>query len=108
MDVKLDDDLGQLMALKALTKQTKMLHEAQVLQLKTWPLILTHAIKTQITVDFDFKDIIYNIVATKGKKPSRWAKRLKLLGTYSQALLGTEYSVTVKLKGKNIFKLPGE
>ncbi len=100
-------DYEQLMMLKALTKQSKTLHDAQVYQLKMWPLLLTHAIRTQISVDFDFKDIIFNILETKGRKPNRFAKRLKLLGHYTQTLLGEEYSVTVKLKGKNIYKLPG-
>ncbi len=100
-------DFKQLMELKSLTKQTKALHDAQVHQLKMWPLIMTHAIRTEISVDFDLKDIIFNILETKGKKPPKFAKRLQLLGHYAKTLLGEEYSVTVKLKGKRIYRTAG-
>jgi hypothetical protein len=98
----------QLMALKALTKETGVLHDAQVFQLKLWPLVMTHATKSEFTVDFDFKDIIFNITETKGKVPTQFTKRLKLLCKYTQNLLGEDWTVTVKLKNKPRYTLKGK
>ncbi len=98
----------QLMSLKALTKETGVLHDAQVFQLKLWPLIMTHATRSEFTADFDFKVLIFNITEIKGKEPTKFTKRLRLLCTYAQNLLGDEWEVTVKIKGKSKFTLKGK
>ena len=97
----------QLMSLKVLTRETGILHDAQVFQLKLWPLVMTHAIKSEFTADFDFKDLIFNL-ETQGKAPTKFTKRLRLLCTYTQNLLGDDWSVTVKVKGKPVFTLKGK
>lgn len=98
-----DQLLEQLMKLKALTKETGMLHDAQVFQLKMYPLVLTHAVKSEITFKYQDEEVIFNITETKGKKPKDIDKRLKLLEQYTQTLLGDNYKVKVKIKRKVIF-----
>lgn len=103
----LDPDLEQLLLLKELTKTTGMLHEAQVLQLKIYPLVLTHAIRSEFQFDFNSKEVIFNLLETKGKAPKGLKERLELLVNYVHTLLGSEYKVIVKFKNRKIFSRNG-
>lgn len=95
---KIDENFEQLMLLKSITKKTGGLHEAQVLQLKMYPLVLTHATKSEFSFDFNKKAIIFTITEVKGKTPKNIEERLDLLISYTKTLLGNEYSVEVKFK----------
>lgn len=101
--VNKDEDLAQLMQLKALTQRTGILHDAQVLQLKMWPLVLTHAVESEFTFKFVDKEVIFNITKTQGKKPKDLSKRLKLLSKFTKNLLGKEYAVTINFNNKRVF-----
>lgn len=103
----LEPDLEQLLLLKELTKTTGMLHEAQVLQLKLYPLVLTHAIRSEFQFNFDSKEVIFNLLETKGKAPKGLRTRLKLLVNYVHTLLGSEYKVTIKFKNRKILSRNG-
>jgi hypothetical protein len=103
-----DDDLEQLMLLRDLTNRTGVLIEAQCLQLKYYPLIMTHAIESSFEFDFDKSKIIFNLTKTKGKEPRNIKKRLDVLAKCTKMLLGDEYTVVVKLKDTEIYRSLGE
>jgi len=100
-------DWGQLLLLRNITCRTGALHEAQVVQLKYYPLITTHATKASFSYNFDDKILIYNLLETKGRKPKDFKKNLKDLTTFTHNLLGEEYTVIIKLKNKIISKILG-
>lgn len=103
-----DDDFEQLLLLRDVTARTGILHEAQILQLKYYPLITTHAINSEIKFDFEGSKIIFNLTQTKGIKPKDFEKRLTILSRYTKQLLGEEYRVIVYLKGKKVFEEKGQ
>lgn len=102
------DGMSQLMVLKGLTKTTGGLHEAQVLQLKYMPLIATHATKSEFTYNYDNKEIIFNLTEVKGPKPRDFKKRLQILSNNVKFLIGEEYRVVIKLKGKIVHSKKGK
>ncbi len=104
----MDGDLEQLMVLREMTRTTGILHEAQVLQLKYYPLILTHATRSEFHYDFENAIVIFNLKETKGSKPKQWTKRMETLAEYTQTLLGKEYTIQVKLKGELQFVSKGD
>jgi len=59
----------QLMLLRGMTERTDILHEAQILQLRMWPIVLfDHARKAEIQVNFEKKEIDFR-VRVKGQSP---------------------------------------
>jgi hypothetical protein len=93
----MDQDLEQLMLLRETFKRTGLLHEAQVLQLKYAPLIMTHATKAEFSLDFENKTLIYKLLEYKGKRPIDLDKRCELLVRYTKQLLGDDFVVFVKM-----------
>lgn len=104
----MDPDLEQLLMLKDLTAKTGVLHEAQCLQLRYWPLVLTHATKANVYYSYKDKEVIFDLIETTGKPHKDLAKRLKLLAKFTKELLGDEYSVAVELKGKRLNSFKGK
>lgn len=100
----MDEKLEQLLLLKNLTKKTGMLHEAQLAQLKAWPLALTHAYKCQIVFDYESKNLTYILSELNGRKPKDFLKRMAMLSKWTKQLLGDEYLVTVKSEKKVFFE----
>jgi hypothetical protein len=99
------DQESQLLMLKDLTKRMGVLHEAQVLQLKMWPLTLfTHAKKTEERVNLETKEIDFDILQTKGKKPTDLKERFEALDKWTRWLLGDDWVVRVRERGKVIFR----
>ncbi len=103
MAKELDPDAEQIMVMKAVTAQTGVLHEGQVLQLKYLPLILTHASKATCTVDIEKKKVIFNLTETSGSKPKDFNKRLVLLSQYTKNLLGDNFGIQILLKNKEVY-----
>jgi hypothetical protein len=89
----------QLQLLKEQTRLTGGLHEAQVLQLKLWPLVVFDtAISSSFTWDPDKKTVSFKIIhpATKAKKKpglAWWKERVMVLNRWVQALLGDEWMI---------------
>ena len=102
-----NDTTEQLLALRALTRATGVLHEAQILQMKLWPFVLfpKHKVKYELSIDQDAKRVIYSMLLPETPKPPKDSqKALKGLEEVLQWLLGTEWllevQVDVAVKGK--------
>jgi hypothetical protein len=92
-----NDMLEQLMRLRHLTELTGALHEAQLLQFKMWTAVLfTKESTVEIKNERKDKDISYIIrgdvdnLKEKAKAVCEWTSRI----------VGDEWSIQVKLKGK--------
>lgn len=89
----------QLQMLKEQTRLTGALHEAQVLQLKMWPLVVfQNAISSEFTWDPDKKVVAFKLdLPTSGPigKPEWWQERTDGLNGWVQTLLGDEWCITV-------------
>lgn len=92
------DETEQLMVLRDFTQKTGVLHEAQVMHLKYWFLMLTNATDFEIEFQPDSSKVIYRVLKTKGKKPENYNKNLNQLSEYVKFLLGTRYSTVVEDK----------
>jgi hypothetical protein len=90
------DELKQLMSLKQITNMTGALHEAQVLHLKYYPLILTHCIKCEVNFMFEDKLVVYKLLKFDGPEPKDLKRRFNLLDQWVKTLLGSEYSVVIE------------
>jgi hypothetical protein len=97
------DALQQLQMLKEQTRLTGALHEAQVVQLKMWPLVLFQDwSKSEFTWDPDQKYVAFKM--SKGKKKTRTKapkladhqERVDVLAGWVQELLGSEWRVQVQ------------
>ncbi len=101
------DHEQQLLLLRDLTARMGVMHDAQQLQLKMWPIALfSHAQKIEEHVNLNDKEIDYVILKTKGKKPADMDKRFAALDEWTKWLLGDDWLVRVKLRDKLIFRGP--
>lgn len=90
----------QLGLLRELTKTTGVLHEAQVQQIRYWPVLLFEA-KSAAEISTQTNTIHYKIMPTKTKKKIKWDKPSSLLAEWTKALLGEDWTVLVQVgKGK--------
>lgn len=95
----------QLMLLRDLTRRTGAIHDAQVFQMKWWPMMLfTHAKKCEAQVDVEKQQVDYIILTTDGKAPSDMEERMKALCEWTHWLLGDEYVVRVKERKKMLHR----
>lgn len=102
----MSEDLNrQLQELKALTARTGALHEAQVLQMKIWPLLLfgDHAkVKTEVVVG---KTVKYSVTSSKVDpkvEPTDRNRYAGVLSNWTKELLGDSYRVSVILDGEKL------
>ena len=74
----------QLQLLRDTTQRFGILHDAQVLQIKMWPITLfTHAKKCDAHIDIEQKRIDYIILSSKGDPPEDMEKRMEEIGRAS-------------------------
>lgn len=94
------DAESQLMTLRGLTKNTGVLHEAQVLQVKAWPIVLFSNCKSsKFSFCWEKREVEYDI-KTKGRgKKDEMDRGVLLLDHYTKTLLGPEYTVTIFFNG---------
>ncbi len=96
----------QLQMLKEQTRLTGGLHEAQVLQLKMWPMVVFDtALSSSFTWDPEKKVVVFTIThpTTRSKKKhplEYWKERVTALNGWVQVLLGDEWMIQVKCGGK--------
>jgi hypothetical protein len=95
----LNDLTEQLLSLRALTRITGALHEAQILQLKLWPFVLYPKIKYELRINQDTKTIEY-LMQIKGKVEHKFEEFEEGV----QWLLGPEWLLKVSVNGKSAFK----
>lgn len=99
----------QLLMLRDLTARAGVLHEAQVLQLKMWPLVLFgHVKKCEERVNLETREIDYVFLQTKGKPSNDFKERLDVLVGWTKWLLGSDWVVRVKLRDKLIHRRGAE
>jgi hypothetical protein len=99
------DHEKQLILLRDLTARMGVIHEAQQLQLKMWPIVLfTHGQKFEERVDINGKEVDFIILQTKGKKPADMDERFKALNDWTKWLLGDDWLVRVKLRDKVLYR----
>lgn len=100
----LNNTTEQLMALKALTRTTGVLHEGQILQLKIWPFLLysQKEISYELRVDLDRKVVEY-LLQFKGKVPVKIKDRVASLENDLHWLLGSEWLLKASANGKSVF-----
>jgi hypothetical protein len=93
----------QLMLLKAATIRTGAIHEAQVLQLKMWPLLIPNVIKAEVSIDAE-KKLVFFKCESKGLRAS---KKMKLvcenIDAWVKQLLWPETTVTIKINDRQIY-----
>lgn len=94
----------QIEMLKELTRTTGALHEAQVLNLKLWPLcVFDMASTSEFTWDPELKSVTFTMSMPKKAKTPKLSvlkERVTILNKWVQALLGDEWMIHVKLAGK--------
>lgn len=94
------------MMLRDLTNRLGALHEAQVLQLKMWPLVLfQHVKKCEERVNIEAREIDFVLLQTKGEVPKDFKKRCMTLAEWTKWLLGGDWVVRVKLRDKLVFRV---
>jgi hypothetical protein len=99
------DHEKQLILLRDLTARMGVIHEAQQLQLKMWPIVLfTHGQKFEERVDVNGKEVDFIILQTKGKKPDDMDKRFEHLNDWTKWLLGDDWLIRVKLRDKVLYR----
>lgn len=97
---------AQLMVLRQVTEMTGALHEAQVLQLKMWPLVAApHAASSEFTWDGKKKEIDFTLTLNKKKRPPKdLVERFKGFDRSVKAMLGEDWLVRIKVNGAVIFR----
>lgn len=99
----------QLLLLRDITARLGVLHEAQVLQLKMWPLVLFGNVKKcEQHVNIEGKVIEYHILQTKGRYPNDKQARFDAMADWTHWLLGSDWIVRIKERGKLIFRRGAE
>lgn len=104
-DIESPSQRQQLQMLREMTRLTGALHEAQVLQLKMWPLVLFQWVSptgVEFTWSADQKVVAYTLAVMPGRKVNekQLQERTAVLNGWLHELLGDEWRVEVTTKGK--------
>lgn len=91
----------QLLQLKAMTVRTGAIHEAQALQLRTWPLLIPGVKSCETVVDVESQLVTFNC-ATEGKfKKTKTAKEwMNRIDGFTKLLLWPETKTKFVFNGK--------
>lgn len=104
MGDKAEEWAAQLMALRALTATTGVIHEAQKLNLQQWgALAFGHVGKWEARVDVASKTVTYKF-KRRGRRPQDLAHLVAGLVRSVHWLLGLDWGVRVQENGKLIFE----
>lgn len=105
-ELPLRESWEQLALLRELTKSTGVIHEAQILQLKTWGWVAVqrcYAKKTVIELDVESRRVTYNMQGGADALPDVLeGPRLAALTRSVRNLLGNEWKATVILNDTTI------
>lgn len=94
--------LDQLKQLKILTIKTGAIHEAQVLQLKNYPLVIPNISSVQISIDTEKHLVQYDLgFIKKPKKNKNMEKIMESITTWIQYILWDDTKVIFKTVNKN-------
>lgn len=99
----------QLLLLRDMTARMGVIHEAQVLQLKMWPLVLFGNVKKcEEHINIENREVNFVILQTKGKQASDFKQRCEALADWTKWLLGSDWIVRVKIRDKLVFRRGAE
>lgn len=93
----------QLYWLKGLTVRFGVLHEAQVQQLKMYPLCVHGINKATVNVDISHKVITFDADTNKFRKTQNRINEIRAITFYTRKLLWDESNVIFKVNGKIIY-----
>lgn len=96
----------QLALLRGVTGGGAFLHEAQVLQLRIWPLLAAqHADSSDFIFDPEKKTIDFYLKISKGKKAAPdFEDKLDGLDRSVRSMLGDEWLIRVRVQNKVIYR----
>ena len=93
----------QLQLLKGMTVRTGMIHEAQALQLKSWPMLIPNVTKAEARVDTELQTVTF-VCESKGLRPSKKAKLMyQNIATWVRNILWNETRIVIQINGKQVF-----
>jgi hypothetical protein len=96
----------QLLLLRSMTERTGILHEAQLLQLKMYPIaMITNSKSAEIKVDIEGKVIDFFLKLDK-KKNAELEIQCERVSEAVKWLLGPDWLVRVRVRDKVIFRGP--
>lgn len=100
----------QLILLRDIANSAGALHDAQVRQLRIWPLALfSHVLKHEFQWDFEERRLFFRFkVHAKKKPPRNLEKRYKILDHNVKLMLGPEWSIEIKVGTKQVFASVGD
>lgn len=99
----------QLLLLRDVYARTGVLHEAQALQLRMWPMgVFEHAKETEARLNHTKKEIDFILKVDKKTEPSKeeMEKRCELLDKNVKWLLGEDWLVRVRVRKEVVYRGP--
>ena len=96
----------QLLILRATTERLGILHEAQCVQLRAWPIALfPHIIGCEAQVNIETKTINFKLQYNKNlKPPTDVSKRYKLLDNSVKDMLGPAWLIKIKQDNEILYR----
>lgn len=103
-DYTIESNFKQLQSLKAMTINLGTIHDAQVLHLKMWPLLIKGVKEIEMSIDTENRMVSYNIKAKKGFDPKDHMTKetMKHVRLWIQQILWPDTGVVYLYKGKKI------
>jgi hypothetical protein len=93
----------QLGLLKDLTVRMGMIHEAQTIQLKHWPLLVPNVDKAKAEVDVERKLVIYTCEAQKFRKTKKVKLYFENIDAWTKTLLWDDTTVQFMINGDLLY-----
>jgi len=95
----------QLRYLKGMTEKLNTVHEAQVVQLRNYPLLIPNIKKASTTFNFDTHTVTYKCDSVNGKfRKSKKAKiAIENIITWIQSVVWSDTTVEINVDGKDIY-----
>lgn len=93
----------QLQLLKGMTVRTGMIHEAQALQLRNWPLLIPSVSKAEARVDTENQTVTFACKAGRVYTNKKTKLLYKNISEWVRQLLWPETRVVVEINGKKVF-----
>lgn len=94
----------QLFHLKAMTERINVVHEAQTLQLRNYPLLIPGVTSAETEVNIEQKIVTFNC---KSEKKFRNTKKVQLaikhILEWTRMVIWTSTTLIIKVNGKEIF-----
>lgn len=94
----------QLLLLRSMTERTGILHEAQILQLKMYPIAMIETSKSaEIKINVEGKTVDFHLKMDKSKNPEL-EKQCERVSEAVKWLLGPDWLVRLKVRDKTIYR----